>query len=217
VSFSASTVVRNNDAQPFNQPDMPRQAGSCRLSQTLGVMNPSDFKHRYLTHILSNPALASDPELRELRADMCKFATFDPVLLLAYKIDADSARFLTEAGLPLDAAPYMGFDAYTKEEIDRFYKSQLVPTSIFPIGKNNYGDFIGIEIDSGAVVYAIHDGALERVFINSSIDRLAETLCLYQELRDKRCLQDLAANVAAYDAAALEPGAMWLSEAHNDA
>lgn len=26
-----------NDAQPFNQPDMPRQAGSCRLSQTLGV------------------------------------------------------------------------------------------------------------------------------------------------------------------------------------
>jgi hypothetical protein len=37
VSFSASTVVRNNDAQPFNQPDMPRQAGSCRLSQTLGI------------------------------------------------------------------------------------------------------------------------------------------------------------------------------------
>jgi hypothetical protein len=27
-------------AQPFNQPDMPRQAGSCRLSQTLGLRVP---------------------------------------------------------------------------------------------------------------------------------------------------------------------------------
>jgi hypothetical protein len=30
-------AVLTRDAQPFNQPDMPRQAGSCRLSQTLGI------------------------------------------------------------------------------------------------------------------------------------------------------------------------------------
>jgi len=34
-SFVAVWCLRDRDAQPFNQPDMPRQAGSCRLSQTL--------------------------------------------------------------------------------------------------------------------------------------------------------------------------------------
>jgi hypothetical protein len=35
--FNALTVACKDDAQPFNQPDMPRQAGSCRLFQTLGI------------------------------------------------------------------------------------------------------------------------------------------------------------------------------------
>jgi hypothetical protein len=180
-------------------------------------MNPSDFKRRYITHVLSDPGLASDPELAELRDELCQFATFDLALLLSYKIDARSADFLAEAGLPHEAAPYMSFDAYTRAEISRLHELQQVPTSVFPIGQNNYGDFIGIEIESGSVVYAFHDGTGESVFINSSIDRLAETLCLYQELRAKRCLEELAGRIAYYDPAAVKPGAMWHGEASNDA
>lgn len=180
-------------------------------------MSPLDFKRRYVTHILSDARLVTDPELRELSVELCEFAVYHPLLLLAYKVDLDSTLFLSEAGLPLSAAPFMNFKAYTKEEIDGLYSSQLAPSTIFPIGQNNYGDFIGIEVASAAVVYSMHDGTRERVFINSSISRLAETLCWYQELRAQRRLQDLPAKLSAYDKSALEPGAMWTAEGHNEA
>jgi hypothetical protein len=47
------SAVPARDAQPFNQPDMPRQAGSCRLSQTLGSTTATPRRRQQSTSFTS--------------------------------------------------------------------------------------------------------------------------------------------------------------------
>jgi SUKH-4 immunity protein len=93
-------------------------------------------------------------------------------------------EFLTHAGLPDSAAPFMGFDAPRQiptlanqwqlgEEFARYRV----------IGANGSGDPICIdELANGAIVELNHDADFLVTLINSSAARLAETLLAFRRL-----------------------------------
>jgi len=96
--------------------------------------------------------------------------------------------FLTRAGLPREAAPFLAFGAVKK----RF----LLPvTEVWPlasrrlgsyrvIGSTGNGDSICVVEDAGAVVVLDHDREFRETFVNTSVIHLAESLLLFRAFVD---------------------------------
>lgn len=173
-------------------------------------MTPSEFRYRFIAHILADEDLASDPELLQR---LTEFVSFDRSLLLQHGVPQTAADFLCESGLPRDAAPFLGFEAYPAAEIAELYDLYDMPRTLYPIGSNGFGDPLGIELSSGAVVYFNHDCDMQRVFINTSVEHFALSLCWYQELRNQRKLDQLLAIVRQFDPPGAAEGTMWHAEA----
>ena len=94
-------------------------------------------------------------------------------------IAASDADWLTKVGLPRSAAPYLSFGS--KYEINIPTVTELWGVNdggrYRAIGSNGSGDPIAIDTaTAGEVVYLSHDNAFQRVFINSSVTKLAEVL-----------------------------------------
>jgi hypothetical protein len=172
-------------------------------------MESQEFKARYLAQV-RRTCVDAPPELL---ADLLQFVSFDRVVLERYGLGTEEVRFLTSAGLPREAAPFLGFDAYSEAELENLYESSFAPRDLFPLGSNGSGDPLGIELPSGAVVYLNHDDGMGRVFVNSSLSQFAESLVLYQELRHSRELHALLERIAAIDPPAISDGSMWRIEA----
>ena len=95
----------------------------------------------------------------------------------------EDARFLVEAGLPTDAAPFLSFDALRARPLPLVRDLWRLPPT-FPdywsIGSNGSGDPIGV-LSSGHVYALNHDNAFSPLFLNASVRLLAETLLAYRE------------------------------------
>jgi hypothetical protein len=99
-------------------------------------------------------------------------------ILAGANIPESAKQFLNQAGLPKSAAPFLGF--YTSDP--PIEESEWYPSGYFEIGGNSYGDPIFIEESTGRVVFFNHDYHFEQVFMNSSVELLAELLLRYREL-----------------------------------
>jgi hypothetical protein len=93
-------------------------------------------------------------------------------------IAASDADWLREVGLPRSAAPFLSFA--DNDEINIPTVTDLWGVRGFSqyrvIGANGNGDPIAIDTANGEIVYLNHDNAFQRVFINSSVIKLAEAL-----------------------------------------
>lgn len=95
------------------------------------------------------------------------------------------AKYLSEYGLPEDAAPYLNFDnsAYKDEEFmlaDDFDD----PDGYFVIGFTATGNGICIEAESDKVVWVDSDNG-EVYLMNSSLEQLYECMLVYAEFVEK--------------------------------
>lgn len=146
----------------------------------------------------------------------------------ARAIPDDARRYLSEAGLPEDAAPCLSFGPGLW---DPWPPAESATPVCVPIGTNGSGDPIAVFPD-GIVGDLNHDAGFAVRYLNRDVATLAECLLSYRALISE--VQDAAgpdawldgavpAHLKArfetllkeIDPAALEPGTLWAEELAN--
>jgi hypothetical protein len=142
-------------------------------------------------------------------------------------ISAENRRFLTEAGLPERAAPYLGFEP-TEESLPELWDLPESFAKYTIIGNNGSGDPV-VLTPAGSVMYLNHDDDMAEVYINKDVATLAEALLRFRNLileaqrvggedayLDHRIPVDLQRGFEAFlreaDPRALEADSLWGGE-----
>ena len=111
---------------------------------------------------------------------------FPSAALAKLGIPADAELFLESAGLPRSASPYLEFEVPSEGSLESAAQQWQLSADYdhyHVIGFNGSGDPICIDdAAEGQVVYLNHDDDFRRIFINSSIPQLAESLLAYRHL-----------------------------------
>ncbi|WJE50796.1 SUKH-4 family immunity protein [Bacillus cereus] len=111
----------------------------------------------------------------------------DRDMLQHTNLSSDTRRFLSEAGLPASAAPFIEFDNATEpmQNVNQKFGMPIDFKSYWYIGTTGSGDPLCIDEGTNKVVYLHHDNNYEEIFINSSIHQFAESLLLFSKLIDE--------------------------------
>lgn len=161
----------------------------------------------------------------------CELYKFDPGLVGGLRIQETDKRFLVECGLPVSAAPFIGFGPYLDRQLITASEAWGLSDEFAcyrHLGSNGLGDSICLdEHDGGSVVYLNHDNHFERVYMCRSVTVLAEILLLarrvfrhytvvkgdddWYERNDipSDVLQSVESELVELDPAAAEPGTMF--------
>ena len=157
-----------------------------------------------------------------------------PATALAHpKLSDETRTFLSAAGLPGDAAPFLSFlkSPASLQTPNQYFRIRLKGLDDYlVIGHNGSGDPVCIDLSSrDTIVYLNHDNAFERIFINSSAPQLSHCLLLYRSFIaslvnpadpddfSSRKFSDtefshLRHSFTTVDKRALDPGAFWETE-----
>lgn len=115
-----------------------------------------------------------------------KLNAYRPSQLSNARLLKDTIDFLVECGLPDSCAPFLTFEDWDGEPIKT--PNQVLDIEFegldnyLWIGSNGSGDPICIDLENkNEIVYLNHDNEFERIFINSSVHQLAESLIRYGE------------------------------------
>lgn len=106
--------------------------------------------------------------------------------LIDVAVPDDAKAFLSSAGLPESAAPFLSFAAPTTGSLQTAAAAwQLSPDykQYHIIGSNGSGDPLCIdETRNGQIIYLNHDLNFRRILINSSVTQLAESLLAFRHV-----------------------------------
>lgn len=135
------------------------------------MMSPAEFVHAWL---------AAASEFDE------GLVTATPEALAGIDIPAAAKTFLTEAGLPDSAAPFLGFGQLAVIPLPTLAEAwglthDEVARRVYCIGSNGSGDPICIG-PSGRVWVFNHDDNFAPTFVNASVAQLAVCLLAYRQL-----------------------------------
>lgn len=161
-------------------------------------MSPEQFKSRFLASVPETPP--------ELELGLGEFVRADPSEVEGVPLSAEDSRLLLEVGLPRDAPPFLSFRRYPDLPKEAFLRGT------FELGTNAQGDPICFELTSRTVVIFNHDRDMERVFVNSSLLKLAECLCLYQEHFRAQDFTSCFETMCKVDPELANHGGFWKSE-----
>ena len=170
-------------------------------------MTPFEFRRRFTANLESDLRLVEHPGLRD---ELLEFVIYSAELLRRRGVSEADIAYLSVVGLPRQAAPFLDFEAHSDPDLDQIYSNN--PQLLFPLGGNGSGDLVGIEFSTRAVIYSNHDSNNERVFINSSIEAFAESLCLYQEYMVTKNGDVFLDALMQLDPVAVAEDGMWRSE-----
>lgn len=160
------------------------------------------------------------------RGGLDRLVVFPESSLADVRLPVDARAFLVEAGLPVEAAPFLGFEPPKGVGLRRVSAIFHQPPAFDRyriIGSNGSGDPICIdEAANGQIVYLNHDNRFQRVLMASSVVSLAECLL---ELRDfiddaggdtelvgPERYRQLLERLRTIDPAACEPDGYWPQE-----
>jgi hypothetical protein len=110
---------------------------------------------------------------------------FTEAAVLPLPIAKQDADWLVRVGLPRSAAPCLSFGGKDEVNIPTLNELWRVEggSQYRILGSNGSGDPVAIDTaTAGEIVYLNHDNHFERVFINSSVTQLAESLLAYARL-----------------------------------
>ncbi|TWU09449.1 hypothetical protein CA54_46910 [Symmachiella macrocystis] len=180
------------------------------------MISPDDFRNRW----------AAAPYASKL-------ISVSTASLAGLSISDNTVAFLTSAGLPADAAPFLSFGELGEGTLHTVAEQYSLASDFdcyHKIGSDDAGNpicFDGTKLD--AIVYLDHDAKFNCVFINGSVSQLAESLLVYQSLvqqTQERNGEDayldgdipedvllwLETEIARIDSAALADGCFWNTE-----
>ena len=117
--------------------------------------------------------------------ELDRLVPFPSASLEDVRVTGEVKAFLTEAGLPDDAAPFLSFGPPKKGAIPRASETLWHLTPDFAcyrvIGPNGAGDPVCIDESAGGrVVYLNHDNYFEPILVASSVFALAECLLVFR-------------------------------------
>lgn len=112
-----------------------------------------------------------------------------PESLVGLNLKPETASFLTNVGLPSDAAPFLSFVQYNADIYNTINKLTQHYDFLEPdfekyvvIGSCSDGDIIAVNTeDNDIVVWLDHEDYFSSLFFNSSINSLAECLLIYRD------------------------------------
>jgi SUKH-4 immunity protein len=154
----------------------------------------------------------------------------------ALSLSEDDKAFLTQAGLPVDAAPFLTFDAPGSGQLPTVAEQWNQPKAFAAyrvIGSEGSGNPIALdENNNGEVVLLDHENKFSAILMNKSVGQLAESLLAYRKLvieSQKELGEDafldgktslaarkgLRQDLAKIDAAAMKAGCFWHGELQN--
>lgn len=154
-------------------------------------------------------------------------------MLDGIRMSETDKAFLISAGLPDSAAPFLGLLRPEVGMLPTYSEYAGLPDTFRGyrvIGHNGSGDAICIdEGGDGTIVSLNHDDHYRRVFMNSSIPQLAESLLVYRSMvrqsiqangEDAFLDHNIPVEIRAWlrrelrriDAAALDDGCVWQQE-----
>jgi len=105
-------------------------------------------------------------------------------VVLDLAIPEGAKSFLTDIGLPEDAAPFLDFGGSSHISIPTVTEVWKAGDRRFRvIGSNGYGDPVCVDTESaGRVFYLLHDDSMVPRFMNSSIPQLAYSLLAFRQV-----------------------------------
>lgn len=137
-------------------------------------------------------------------------------------IPESAKRFLQSAGLPSEAAPFLSFQPIRLD--------WLGPRSeeFYGVGSDGAGNPLAIDAD-GAIWLIDHEAPDRRMFVNSSVEVLAESLLAYRRLVEEateaggedsfldgsvpeHAIDTLSRSISAVDHASIGAGTFWAAE-----
>jgi SUKH-4 immunity protein of toxin-antitoxin system len=151
-------------------------------------------------------------------------------------LSKDDKAFLTQAGLPEDAAPFLTFDVSDSGQLPTVAEQWNQPQAFAAyrvIGSDGSGNPIALDGNkNGEVVLLDHENKFARILMNTSIGQLAESLLAYRKfVRDSQeefgpdaflegktspaARKGLRQDLATIDAAAMKAGCFWHGELQN--
>ncbi|BDS07339.1 hypothetical protein NT6N_23790 [Oceaniferula spumae] len=168
-------------------------------------MKPEAFIERFKS---AQPDLPSDIDI-----ELAVFHPFHVDEVKVLPISEVDKEFLL-VGLPEDATPYLSFFPSLRRfvDIDPYLGDDF--SAFIALGHNGSGDYICLDTRDGKIIYHNHDNGMQEVFINSSIEKFAETLCLFAESALVNYASPFLKDLGSIDPPAVEPSAMWFSEYH---
>lgn len=182
----------------------------------------------------------ADDFKREWTAAGDTLIAFTPESLQAITLPEASTEFLLNAGLPDSVAPFLDFHGHGSRRLQS--ASAAYPTGpefkrFLCIGTSGSGDPICIDTESicidtesnGAVVLLFHDDNFRVVPMNSSVEKLADSLLAFRKLVDATCelngedafldgdvpnqlIDKLAEDLAAIDPDCMVERSFWFAE-----
>jgi hypothetical protein len=165
-------------------------------------MTPEAFKQRFAAGVLPDP-----PGLELGLAELVRVREAE---LEGVGVKAEDRELLTDVGLPRDAPPWFSFRRYLLSD------DAGLPRNTFLLGANGSGDPICLELPAGSVVVFNHDHHMERIVLNSSLFRLAECLCVYQEHLHARKMEACLEAIFAVDPELRGENGYWEREIRHD-
>ena len=112
--------------------------------------------------------------------------TYKPAQLDNPRLLKSTIEFLNECGVPDSCAPGLSFDKCEEKTIptpNQVFNIDLEDLQEYlMIGNNGSGDPICIDLNvKNEIVYLNHDNYFERVFMNSTVHQLIQSIIRYQE------------------------------------
>jgi hypothetical protein len=164
-------------------------------------MKPKEFRKRFLKTIRKGAP-----------SRLKRFVKFNKIMIESLKLSPEDRAILLKVGLPESAAPFLDFNAYDIDKLNDYSVLVPDPARFYIIGHNGSGDAIAIDKNIGHIVFFNHDMDLEKVFINSSVVKLAKCLCLYAENRKSKNPDELFDKLVSTDSAIEDGKSFWITE-----
>lgn len=169
-----------------------------------------DFKARFIRQVRSDPAYKDWPEMV---AELSTFVSFDKTFLSSRGVDAASATFLSDVGLPHSASPFAAFSAFSGAELDEMHRSGIPPRYL-PIGEGAPATMIALDAGTGEVHLVGYDGKAPQ-FVSSTVLHMAETICLMNDHLQMKQTAPVVAKLEKVDPRAAQTGAFWREAAED--
>lgn len=121
--------------------------------------------------------------------------TYDQERIAAIDIPEETKQFLSIAGLPDSAPPFLSFIPEEQGGVtllsDEYFEGDVGKANYLHIGSTGTGDAICISVGKGRVVYLDHEEEGKEVLINSTLPLFMASLVRYVKLmQDTNKLED---------------------------
>lgn len=161
---------------------------------------------------------------------------YDNKAIDSFSLSQESKDFLSKAGLPESASPFLTFECTAKggggRLTEKYDDSDPLYSKYIYVGFTGSGNPICIDEEDDEVIYIDLDNENEEVFINSSIAQFAESLLAYVDFikkikaengrsaflerkATKDSLEWIANRLEEIDADSLSQGSFWEEELNN--